>query len=134
MIYLIDDDKSVRRAFEIFLRSADLDYKSLESAEEFLLIFKPNGKDLLVLDLNMPGITGCDLLKKFMEEGIHLPVIAVTGFDEQKYRECCKAYGVIAYLRKPVDGEALIDLIKYNLDIHIPTNNNISSQSKRSNV
>jgi len=117
MIYIIDDDESGRRAFEIFLRSADLNYKYLESAEEFLLIFKPNGKDLIVLDLNMPGLTGCDLLKKFMKEGVHLPVIVVTGFDELKYRECCKEYGVIAYLRKPVDGNTLIDLIKYNLFI-----------------
>ncbi len=45
-----------------------------------------------------------------------------------------KNYGALAYLRKPVDGEALIDLIRYKLDISIPTNNNILSQTKRSNV
>ncbi len=40
----------------------------------------------------------------------------------------------MAYLRKPVDGEALIDLVKFNLDIQISTNDNISSQTKRSNI
>ena len=40
--------------------------------------------------------------------------IVITGFDDSKYRECCKKYGVLAFLRKPVDGEALLDIIKYN--------------------
>jgi CheY-like chemotaxis protein len=46
-----------------------------------------------------------------------MPVIVVTAFDEPHTREICTSYGVKAYLRKPVDGEALIDLIKYNLPV-----------------
>lgn len=115
MIYLIDDDKSVRRAFELFLKSAEFDYKSFESADVFLTRFEPGLKNLLVLDLNLPGMSGLDLLKKFELEGTHIPVIVVTAFDDQVSRELCRQYGVIAYLRKPVDGEALLDTIKYNL-------------------
>jgi len=69
--------------------------------------------DTIVLDLNLPGIGGCDLLKKLDQDGIHFPVIVVTAFDDPQSRETCKQYGVKAYLRKPVDGEALIDMIKY---------------------
>ena len=65
---------------------------------------------------------------------LHLPVIIVTAYDDQISRNAAKNYGVLAYLRKPVDSEALIDIIKYNLDIQIPTNKIISSQTKRSNV
>jgi FixJ family two-component response regulator len=115
MIYLIDDDKSVRRAFEIFLKSGGFDYKSFESADEFLTLSQPNTKNLLVLDLNLPGMSGIELLKKFKQEGTHIPVIVVTAFDDPESRELCRQYGVIAYLRKPVDGEALLDIIKYNL-------------------
>ena len=116
MIYLIDDDLSICRAFGLFLKSTGHEYKTLVSATEFLSSFKPADSDLIVLDLNLPDMSGCDLLKEFMREGIHPSVIIVTAFDDPQARECCKEYGVIAYLRKPVDGEALIDLISYNLE------------------
>jgi FixJ family two-component response regulator len=115
MIYLIDDDKSVRRAFELFLKSAELEYKSFENANDFLAAIKPNLHDVLVLDLHLPGMSGTELLEKFNTESIYLPVIVATAFDDIASRQCCKEYGVKAYLRKPVDGEALVDLIKYNL-------------------
>jgi FixJ family two-component response regulator len=114
MIYFIDDDKSVRRGFELFLKSAGMEYKTAESVEDFLSQFQPGINDLIVLDLILPGITGCQLLEKFISTGIHLPVIVVTSLDDQLSKECCKRYGVKAFLRKPVDSEALIDLIKYN--------------------
>jgi FixJ family two-component response regulator len=115
MIYLLEDDISVVSAFELFLESAEMEYKSFESAITFLSQIILEQNDLLVLDLNLPGMNGCDLLKTFIKENIHIPVIVVTSFDEPYSRECCRQYGVKAYLRKPVDGEALIDLIKSNL-------------------
>ena len=117
MVYLIDDDKSIRRAFELFLKSAGLPFVSFGTATEFLSAteFKSGQMDTLVLDLNLPGMSGSDLLEKLRTDGIHIPVIVVTAFDNLQGREICRKYGVKAYLRKPVDGEALIDLIKYNL-------------------
>jgi FixJ family two-component response regulator len=115
MIYLIDDDKSVRRGFELFLKSEGMDFRSMECAEDFLNLYKPALGDLLVLDFSLPGMNGCDLLKKLNTESIHLPIIVVTAFDDPQSRECCRKYGVRAYLRKPVDGDALIDTIKYIL-------------------
>lgn len=113
MIYLIDDDKSVRRGFEMFLKSADME--SFKTAEDFLVRIKPGEKDILILDLHLPGMNGCNLLKKMNLEEIHIPVIAVTAFDELSSRECCRQYGVKAFLRKPFDGEAISDMIKYIL-------------------
>jgi FixJ family two-component response regulator len=115
MIYLIEDDISVVSAFELFLESAEMEYKSFESANIFLSQINPDKNDLLVLDLNLPGMNGCELLTTFIKENIQIPVIVVTSFDEPFSRECCRQYGVKAYLRKPVDGEALIELIKSNL-------------------
>jgi FixJ family two-component response regulator len=134
MLYIIDDDQNVRDGFMMLFKSAGYECSCFESAEEFLKNYKEEVKDLLILDMHSIGMNGCTLLEKLEEKGMHLPVIVITAFDAPKYRECCRDYGVMAYLRKPVDGEALLDLIKYKLDIHRPTNNNISSQSKRSNV
>jgi FixJ family two-component response regulator len=121
MIYLIDDDKSVRRGFEIFLKSAGMEYKSFESAENFLSLIIPGNQDVIVLDLQLPGINGCDLLKKFHDDDLEIAVIVVTAYDELLSRECCTKYGVKAFLRKPVDAEALIDLIKFNLPVEVLT-------------
>jgi len=121
MIYLIDDDLSICRSFGLLFKSAGYESRTQVSAREFLLSYKPADSDLIILDINLPDISGCELLEEFMKQGIHPSVIIVTAFDEPKARECCKEYGVIAYLRKPVDGEALIDIINYNL------NNNVVS-------
>jgi FixJ family two-component response regulator len=115
MLYVIDDDKSVIRSFSLLLRSAGIDHRSFESADEFLSVSKPGAKDLLILDLNLPGISGCDLMKKFYHEGIPVPIIIITAHEDPQIRELCKKYGVIAFLRKPVDGEALLNIIRYNL-------------------
>jgi len=123
MIYIIDDDPNVRDGFTMLLNSAGYECTSFESAEEFLKNYKAGLKDLIILDMNLIGINGCTLLEKLEEMGLHLPVIVITAFDEPKYRECCREYGVLAFLRKPVDGEALLDIIKYNLEIQLSTNN-----------
>jgi FixJ family two-component response regulator len=115
MVYLIDDDESVRRAFTLFLNSAHIDHQSFRSADDFLSVFKPGEKDLLVLDLNLPGMKGIELLKEIKNRNTQLTIVVVTANDEPKSREYCRQLGVKAYLRKPVDAEALLDIISYNI-------------------
>ena len=116
MIYIIDDDKQVREGFMILLKSAGFNYTSFENPAEFLSFYNPDDNDSLIMDFNMPNQTGCNLLEILQEKGLLLPVIIITAHDDKASRECAKKYGAIAYLRKPVDGSALIDLIKYKLD------------------
>jgi len=123
MVYIVDDDQNVRDGFTILLRSSGYECRCFASAEEFLKNYKKQDRDLLILDMHLIGINGCTLLEKLEEKGLHLPVIVITAFDEPKYRNCCREYGVLAFLRKPVDGEALLDIIKYNLEIQLSTNN-----------
>ncbi len=111
MVYLIDDDKSVRRGFELFLKSAGIGYKSFESADSFTSTVDPQLTDTIILDLNLPGTSGCEFLQNLRSKKNDVPVIVVTAFDEPQSQKLCKELGVKAYLRKPVDGEALIDLI-----------------------
>ena len=134
MIYIIDDDQNVRDGFMMLLKSAGYKCSSFESAEEFLKNYEAGANDLLILDIHLNGMNGNSLLEYLVKKGFHLPVIIITAYDEQSSREAAKKYGALAYLRKPVDSAALIDLVKYNLDIQLPTNLNNSSQTKRSNV
>jgi FixJ family two-component response regulator len=115
MISIIEDDLSVREALEVLFKSAGIKYQSFDSAEQFLSGFNPCHENIIVLDLNLPGMNGCDLVKKIRPDGIRNQVIVTTAFDDPVSRKLCKQYGVKAFLRKPVDGEALIDLIKYNM-------------------
>jgi two-component system response regulator FixJ len=114
------------------LKSAGYQCTLFISAEDFLKNYSASENDLLIIDMNLIGINGCTLLKKLEAKGIKLPVIIITAFDEPKYRECCREYGVLAYLSKPIDGRALIDIIKYNVDEGISVNNKKTSALKRS--
>lgn len=115
MIFLIDDDSSVRKGYELFFKSADLECTSLENANDFFDLYTPGMGDILILDLNLPGMNGFDVLKKLDNDNIHIPVIVVTAFDGPQSRKICKESGVNVFLRKPVDGETLIDLIRYTI-------------------
>ncbi len=120
MIYIIEDDVSVRESIGTFLRCKGLKSQSFGSAEEFLAGCATLADDILILDLNLPGISGNDLLIKFEENQTKLKVIVTTAFDEPGSRKFCLEHGAKSYLRKPVDGEALFDIIKYNLLIQTP--------------
>lgn len=116
MIYIIDDDKYVIRGFEILFKSAGLQCASFKSAEEFIDVLPVAEADIIILDMHMPGMNGCDLLNYLTAHEMYFPVIVITAYDEPLSRECAKNYGALAYLRKPVDSEALIDLIKYSVN------------------
>jgi FixJ family two-component response regulator len=115
MIYIIEDDVSVSRSFEMFLKSAGLEFKSFRNAESFLTIGKPGQNDLLLIDINLPGMTGLDMLGKLEQQKKNIPAIVITSQDDPKTLESCRKYGVKAFMRKPVDGDALMDLIRYYL-------------------
>ncbi|HWA34828.1 MAG TPA: response regulator [Cyclobacteriaceae bacterium] len=114
MIYIIEDDMSVRRSFEFFLESEGLAFKSFGSAESFLSGAKPLMIDLLLLDVNLPAMDGLELLDKLAEENKMIPAIVISALDNAHTRERCRRQGVKAFLRKPVDGQTLVDLIKYH--------------------
>jgi two-component system response regulator FixJ len=115
MIYIVEDDVSVRESIGTFLKCKGLKSQSFGSAEEFLSGCTILPDDILILDLNLPGISGYDLLEKINENELKFKIIVTTAFDEPGSRKFCLEHGVKSYLRKPVDGEALLDVIKFNL-------------------
>jgi FixJ family two-component response regulator len=116
VIYIVDDDKYVLRGFQILLRSEGLESTSFESVEEFIKSWDHDENDLLILDIHMSGMNGCDLLEYLEKKNLHPRIIIVTAYDEQSSRNCSMKYGCMAYLTKPVESDALITIIKQTLN------------------
>ena len=111
IIAVVDDDDAVRIALRRLLRSAHLDVEIFASGAEFLESLKDRRPDCVVLDLHMPQVNGFSVQEKLTSQGIRLPVIVITGLDADDARERALAGGASAYLRKPVDDQALLDAI-----------------------
>lgn len=113
MIYVIDDDDSVRKAFKRLLRSVNLEAEAFASAEEFLKSQKPTKNSCIIIDIKMPGLTGFDLQRKLMAQGNRIPIIVISASDDAQTREQARDLGAVAFFRKPIDDQALIDAIDW---------------------
>lgn len=115
MIYLIDDDVSVRRALARLMASADLRAKTFASGEEFLATENPTEADCLVMDIHLGGMTGLQLQERLIAMGSNTPVIFITAFDDDATRSRAQQAGAQAYFRKPFDDQALLDAIEISI-------------------
>jgi FixJ family two-component response regulator len=113
LIAVVDDDESIRKALTRLLRSANLGGLAFPSARAFLEAFDALTIDCIVLDLQMPDMTGLDLQRHLnaLRRERPVPVIIITAHDEPGSRERCLAAGASAYLRKPVESSVLLAII-----------------------
>jgi FixJ family two-component response regulator len=109
--YVIDDDESVRKAFERLLRSANLEVETFSSVREFFNGEPQGGNACIVVDIRMPGSTGFDLQRELISRGIRMPVIVISASDDAQTREQARRLGAAAFFRKPIDDQALLDAI-----------------------
>jgi FixJ family two-component response regulator len=114
IIAVVDDEESVRKALVRYFKAVDIAVQAFGSAREFLSSLKTSRFDCLVLDLQMPEMTGLDLQRylQMVRPDLAIPVIIITAHDDQSVRERCTAAGVGAYLRKPVEGKALLAAVE----------------------
>ena len=112
-IYVVDDDQSVRWAFQLLLRSAGLEAQAFSSAEDFLDSVDLGGKAIVILDVRMPGKTGLDVMKRLASNKSRIKVIAVSASDDGPTRDLASELGAMAFFRKPVHDQALIDTIEW---------------------
>jgi FixJ family two-component response regulator len=113
-VAVIDDDESVRTALVRLFRSVDFDAVPFPSARAFLDEFRDLTIDCVVLDLQMPDMTGLDLQRylRMVYPNLSLPIVMITAHDEPGSCERCLAAGVAAYMRKPVDSTLLLDKVR----------------------
>ncbi len=112
---IIDDDQSVRTGLGSLVRSLGMRVRLFASAEEFLAAGGTAGCDLVVTDVQMPGMGGLALLELLQEGGSTVPAIVVTAFPEPAARQRAAAAGACAFLAKPFDGDAIIHAIQQAL-------------------
>jgi two-component system response regulator FixJ len=112
-VYIVDDDESVRKAFKKLLTFVGFDVHAFSSAEEFIEKTGSIKNGVIVLDMKMPGMTGIELLKRLTSHNSKIKVIAMSGYDDETTKELAEKMGVVAFFRKPVDDQALIDAIEW---------------------
>jgi len=115
-ISIVDDDPSVRRSLNRLLQSFGYTVNAYESAEAFLAAAVGNETDFLILDVHLPGRSGLQLQSDLHADGNRLPVIFITAFDDEQTRIKAMKSGAIEFLRKPLDSERLLDLVRSTLD------------------
>ena len=111
LVYIVDDDASIRRAMKRFINSAGLSVKTFSSARSFLDYESISTHACIIADVKMPEIGGIELVRELRHRGCRLPVIIVTAFDNEETRELAHKAGVAGYFRKPVDAHALLDAV-----------------------
>ena len=112
LIAIVDDEISICRALLRLLRVANYRAESFNSPILFLESLAERVPDCVVLDLQMPMMTGVELQQHLLQLADPPPVIIITAHDEPKTRERCLALGAVRYLRKPIEGDILIDSIE----------------------
>jgi FixJ family two-component response regulator len=115
LIYLVDDDASVRGAMEMLLIASGMAVETFERAEDLLKCELREEKACLVADVKMPGMSGLELHQRLIERGVKIPTILITGYDTPETRRRAAQNGVFGYFRKPVDDQALLDTIRLAL-------------------
>ena len=115
VVYIVDDDDSVRKGLMRLMRSAGLQSQSFASAEEFLAEVDHEMKGCILLDITMPRLTGLQLQTELRTRKIDLPVIAISARDDADTRRMALELGARFFLRKPVDDQALLDTIQWVL-------------------
>src|SRR3984885_14542265 len=116
MVFVVDDDASVRDALADLISSVGLRVESFASAQEFLSSKRPDTLSCIVLDVRLPGQSGLEFQRTLMKSGILLPVIFVSGHgDISMSVEAIKA-GAIDFLTKPLHEQKLLDAIQTGIE------------------
>ncbi|HUO87741.1 MAG TPA: response regulator [Rhizomicrobium sp.] len=111
-IVILDDDPSVRTAIGRLLKTSQMEVETCSTGPELLSRLMNHPADCLLLDLQMPGMNGLDVMEYLGRLELVLPVIVITAHDEPGSRDACLAAGAVAYLRKPLDADELVAAIR----------------------
>jgi FixJ family two-component response regulator len=117
LIFLIDDDESVRSSLSLFLQLNGYTIESFESAEEYLDREKHIGGGCIILDVNLSGKSGLELQQELINRNSHLPVIFITGFANIHTSVQTLKKGAVNYLEKPFEEEEIIQSVSEALEL-----------------
>ena len=116
VVFVIDDDTSVRAALKSLIRSVGLDVEVFSSGIEFLHFNRPDVPSCLVLDVRLPGMSGLDFQKELIKSGILLPIIFITAHGDIPMSVRAMKAGAVEFLTKPFRDQDLLDAIQLSLE------------------
>ena len=131
-VYLIDDDPDVRKMLEMSLTMHDFTVRTFDSAEAFIESGWSELAGCILLDVEMPGMSGLQLQQLLVEQRIAIPIIFVTGHaDVSKSVEALKA-GAFDFLEKPFSQQALVDIIgkAFDADVALRTERDLKKEHR----
>src|SRR5437870_6594544 len=116
VVFVVDDDPSVRRAIQRLVESVGLQVELFGSAQEFLRSERPDAPSCLVLDIRLPGISGLDFQRQLAEANIHIPIIFITAHGDIPMTVRAMKAGAVEFLTKPFRDQDLLDAIQIALE------------------
>jgi FixJ family two-component response regulator len=111
VVFVIDDDPSMRSALEDLVSTVDLEVRAFASPQEFLQSKPPDAPGCLVLDIRLPGMSGLTFQQELTKEGLGLPVIFITGHGDIPMSVRAMKAGAVEFLTKPFHDQDLLDAI-----------------------
>lgn len=117
IVYVVDDDASVRDALRFLVESVDLRVEACASAQAFLEAYDGSAPGCLVLDVRLRGMSGLDLQAELGRRGIQIPTIIVTGHGDVPMAVRAMKMGAIDFVEKPFNEQQLLDRIQQAIDV-----------------
>jgi len=116
IVFVVDDDPSVRSAINRLIGSMGLQVELFESAQEFLASKLPNLPSCLILDIRLPGISGLNLQRRLAKADIQIPIIFITAHGDIPMTVRAMKAGAVEFLTKPFRDQDLLDAIDLALE------------------
>ena len=116
VVFIIDDDPSMRRSLESLIRSVGLKPQSFETTQDFLLAERPEAPCCLVLDVRLPGRSGLEFQRELIKSGIRLPVIFITGHGDIPMSVAAMKAGAVEFLTKPFRDQDFDDAVHRGIE------------------
>jgi FixJ family two-component response regulator len=120
IIHIIDDDEAIRRALARLVGSLGMEARTFRSPKEFLDQEELNDVQCMLLDVQLPGMSGLDLYERMVSGGRELPVIFITAHPDEISRSRARMLNAVAYLEKPFDEKQLLSAINKALSPPLP--------------
>lgn len=112
MIFIVDDDHATRDSLRLLVECEGFEARDFASGRRFLDAVQPADGDCLILDVNMPGMNGFDVLKELRQRGDTLPVIFITAWPDPAMCSRARTVGAVALLEKPHGADELLALVR----------------------
>ena len=116
IVFIVDDDVSVRELLELLVGSSGWKPETFVSAQEFLSRPPPLAPSCLILDVNLPDLNGLDLQKRVAADRIDMPIIFITGYGDVPMTVRAMKAGAVEFLTKPFSDDVLLDAIRQAIE------------------